>query len=284
VAAPQCAFGGSFLSDQNPYGRLSILEAAAVQRGGAVILENIRFTAPLKLLPPHPLPGGGVKVTQLSVSAGLMAGDRQEINLSVGDGARVVWTSQSFEKIHKMPAGAWAQRNCRLALSGGAFLDYCPQPVIPFAGSDFSACTRINLADASAALIYRDIFCTGRIARGEQFRFRNYCQLVELRLADRLIFRENTILRPDEQSENAPLDGPGFFEGYSHLLTMILYIPGLSEDQLRLTFPVNDNDRIAAALTALDGGAFLIRALGHSAEELQNLGEELATCLREKKA
>jgi urease accessory protein len=202
-----------------------------------------------------------------------MAGDRQEIHLNIGMGARVVWTTQSYEKIHKMPPGAWAERNCRIVLEGGSFLDYSPLPVIPFADSDYRAATCIDMMDTDASLVYREIFCAGRIAQGELFRFRRYRQLLELRLGGCLLFRENTDLRPSEQGEDAPLDGMGFFEGHSHFLTMVFRIPGLNQEEIRQKLHLRSS--ITAALTALEDGAFLVRALGHSAEELQNLGEEL---------
>jgi urease accessory protein len=203
-----------------------------------------------------------------------MAGDRQEITLGIGSGARVVWTTQSYEKIHKMPPEAWAERNCRIVLEGGAFLDYSPLPVIPFADSDYRAATYIDMADHSAALVCRELFCAGRIARGELFRFRRYRHLLELRLGGRLLFRENTDLRPSEQGGDAALNGIGFFEGHSHSLTMVFRLPGLNQEEIRRKLQCRSS--ITAALTALEEGAFLVRALGHSAEELQGLGEELA--------
>ena len=119
-------------SVQNPYSRPSVLRAESFLRDGKTVLKNIYFTAPLKLLPPHPDANGGVVVTQLSVSAGFMAGDRQDISLRVGEGTQLEWTTQSFEKIHKMEKGAWAERRCQIDVDSGAFLRYRPFPVIPF--------------------------------------------------------------------------------------------------------------------------------------------------------
>lgn len=240
------------------------------------MLTNVYFTAPLKILPPHPLPTGGVQVTQLSVSAGLMAGDRQEIGLNTGEGTRLEWTTQSFEKIHKMAEGTWAERNCGISVAQGAFLDYRPLPLIPFGGSDFRGRTRIDLAGSGAALVYGDIFCAGRVSRGELFCFRRYRHLLEIHSGGRLLFRENTGFRPPFQG---PFSGAGLFEGYTHLLTMVLCNIKTGPEQIRAELGAAGNS-IAAALTALpetakgqnpSRGNFLIKALGPSAEELEAL-------------
>ena len=261
---------------RNPYSRLSVLRAEIVMRNGETFLENVYFTAPLKMLPPHPAPEGGVKVTQLSVSAGLMAGDRQDISLRVGEGTRLEWTSQSFEKAHKMAEGTWAERNCGISVAQGAFLNYRPLPVIPFGDSDFRGRTRIDLAGSGAALAYSDIFCAGRVGRGELFCFRRYYHLLEIRSGGRLLFREHTDFRPALMRS---LSGPGFFEGHTHLLTMVLSNIKTGPECLRAEFERAGNS-IAAAGTALPEtargqdascGNFLIKALGHSAEELEIL-------------
>jgi urease accessory protein len=165
-----------------------------------------------------------------------------------------------------MEEGAWAERRCQIDVASGAFLCYRPLPVIPFAGSDFRGSTRIDLAETGAALAYSDIFCAGRINRGESFRFRRYQHLLEIRLGSRLLFRENTDFRPAEQN----LTGVGLFEGYSHLLTMVLCGVKTNPDTIRSELNAAGMS-VTAAVTTLDrnGGNFLVKALGCSAEELQ---------------
>jgi urease accessory protein len=259
----------------NPYRRLSVLRAESVLRKDETVLENVYFTAPLKILPAHPAPAGGLMVTQLSVSAGLMAGDRQEIRLNIGEGTRLLWTTQSFEKVHKMAEGAWAERDCGIVLEGGAFLDYRPLPLIPFGDSDFRGRTRVDLAGSGAALAYSDIFCAGRVSRGELFCFRRYQHLLEIRRGGELLFRENTGFRP---AFPGLFSGPGFFEGHTHLLTIVLCGVKTGPEPLRAELDRADSS-IAAALSSLGepakgenffGGNFLIKALGRSAEELES--------------
>ncbi|GMO60808.1 MAG: urease accessory protein UreD [Termitinemataceae bacterium] len=256
----------------NPYGRLSTLSTESVLRDGRATLQNSYFTAPLKLLPPHNFGGtGALLVTQLNVSAGVMAGDRQEIRLRVGEGTKIVWTSQSYEKIHRMKPGTWAQRSITADIDPGALLFYRPLPVIPFADSDFRGLTRINMADESSRLIYADIFCGGRIARGELFQFRRYRQVMELRLGGLLFYRDNTDLQPDANYPNK-LSGIGLFEGYTHSASLVLCNTGCTIDQIRKWLEEGASPGTAAAATALNGGkGLLLKALGKSADELEKL-------------
>jgi len=251
----------------NPYGRESVLRAVSDLHGGETKLENVYCTAPFKLLPPLPLRDGGAAVTQLSVSAGLLAGDRQQIDLRMGAGTYVRWTFQSYEKLHRMPPGFRAERNCRVAVEPGALLDYRPQPVIPHAGSDFRGRTRITLRDKSARLIYGDILCCGRVAMGERFKFRRYRNLVEITCGGRLIYRDNTDLRPEQ---SVP-EGLGMFEGHTHAASLILcnteydilHIRNLLEKQCQ-------GGRFLFAVTALNSKDMVVRMLGYSAQELES--------------
>jgi urease accessory protein len=242
------------------------LQAQSVYENGRTYLRGVSFTAPLKLLPPHPLPAGGILVTQLNVSAGIMAGDRQDIDIAIGSGSHVHWTSQSFEKLHKMDEGLWAQRSCRINIARDAFLLYRPLPVIAFAASDFRSRTLVRLAGESSRFVCCDIFSGGRTASGESFQFRRYSSLLEIRRGGRLLYRDNTDLRPQNPES---LRGIGMFEGNTHTAAIVLCNTGQNADSVRKRLEAAPD--ITAAVTMPERGLILIRALGTSAEQLENL-------------
>jgi urease accessory protein len=167
-----------------------------------------------------------------------------------------------------MAEPSYAERDCTITVAEDAFLRFRPLPIIPFADSDFRGRTRIDLADESAALIYSDIFCAGRVAMLEIFRFRRYHQLLEICRAGRLIYRDNLDLRPNDA---AGLNGLGLHEGYTHLASLVLCNTGFDLAQIREALAAAGKHIAAAATTLAAPGAFLIKALGHSAEELENL-------------
>jgi urease accessory protein len=250
------------------------LRASSVCENGKTVLRNIFFTAPLKLLPPHLFVSASgeeaIRVTQLNVSAGIMAGDSQDICITIGGNTRVYWTSQSFEKLHKMNEGQWAHRDCRVDVAANAELHYRPLPVIAFADSDFRAHTVINLANETSRLVYSDIFSSGRVMRGESFAFRRYSNLLEVRQAGRLVCRDNTDYQPAAADNPNSIRGIGMFEGYTHTAAMLLCNTRVTVDSVREQLAAYAQKKPAAATTQ-ESGVVLVKALGNSAEELENL-------------
>ena len=103
-------------------------------------------------------------------TAGVLDGDRLEVSIRAGAGARAHVTTPSASKIFTMPEGSARQRT-DLVVEEGALLEYMPDPVIPFRGSRFAQDTRI-LVHPQATLIYSDILTPGRIAHDESM---DYC-------------------------------------------------------------------------------------------------------------
>ena len=128
---------------ENSFGTESRLSITAGRRGEKTVLEDCFFRAPFKIMKPF-CPEGteGMELMIMSVSAGILAGDSQEIQIEVKKGARLFLTTQSFEKVHKMEPGGRAFRKSRIRVENGGFLSYQPLPVIPFAGSDFPGTRR----------------------------------------------------------------------------------------------------------------------------------------------
>ncbi len=98
-------------------------------------------------------------------TAGIFQGDRQRITVEVQPGAKAHVTNQSASKIHAMPDSS-ASQDTNLAVADNAYLEYLPEPLIPFRGSRFRQETHITVSD-TGTLLYADITAPGRVARGE---------------------------------------------------------------------------------------------------------------------
>lgn len=165
--------------NNNQFGRTSEVLIRTGSREGVTELEDVYFTAPYKVMRPFSRGKGWKEIMIMSVSAGTMEGDRQSWRMEIGSGSKVLVTSQSYEKIHRMKEG-FAQRETNIVVESDAVLYYRPQPVIPFAGSDFRSKTKVILNGKKARLIMSDILCSGRVAMGEQFAYQYYSNLVEI--------------------------------------------------------------------------------------------------------
>ncbi|MBW4872712.1 MAG: urease accessory protein UreD, partial [Paeniclostridium sp.] len=118
----------------NKYIKTSKVNITTLNKYGKTILDDIYFTAPFKVSPPFYKEDNSIKVIVMSSSAGIMAGDIHEYNITIQDNTNIEITSQSYEKIHKMEEGE-AHRKCNIFVGSNSLLKYKPLPTIPFKDS-----------------------------------------------------------------------------------------------------------------------------------------------------
>lgn len=300
-AAPAPALAAAAPAE-NRFGKVSELRLAARARDGRTALPGLFATMPFKVM--HPLAVGAAscpglaaapglaapaQVMVMSVSAGIMAGDAQRIDVRVGEGAALQVTTQAFEKIHRMDDGGSASRATRLAVAPGAYLDYKPLPQVPFSGSSFASDTVVELADATSRLVYGEILSCGRAARGERFGYRRYANRVEVRVAGAPVFIDNTLYEPAASGGDMDMESIGFYEGFTHLANLVLVNLGIDVERFEAirayllgeTGTIGDragartdaaaDDALAGGITRLASGDCLVKLLGHRAQRLQGV-------------
>jgi urease accessory protein len=191
-------------------GRLSI-HAALI--GDRTRLLSLRCQAPLQVMraaytEPH-LPGLAA-VTICSPAGGVLQGDRLSIDVALDAGAQLRMETQSATRLYAMPDGS-ATGQVSLKLGPGAFLEYVPDPLIPYA----DACYRQESTwevDESATLIVGEVVTAGREARGENARYRRVELEVEARRpGGRALFSDACVLAPGDVQQL------GFLGGYTTL-------------------------------------------------------------------
>ncbi len=287
----------------NKFCRISELRIGAVARDGRTVVDDLYATMPFKVMRALPVDADelcGVtaqecaagplsrpaQVMVMSTSAGIMAGDDQLLDVSVGTGAVLQMTTQAFEKIHKMDSGGSARRETHLHVAAGSYLDYHPQPTIPFADSDYASVTEIDLADATSRLAYEEVLSCGRVARGERFEYRSYRNHVTIRVAGSPIYLDNAVWDPARM----PMESTGLFEGFSHLANLVLVNLEVGDsafaaarDYLRgetgvigaaAGSPVGaaeGEELVAGGITRLASGDVCVRLLGHRAQRLTDV-------------
>ena len=278
----------------NQFGKISRFEiTAARSKNGTTFIKDSFFTSPFKIMKPFQKDDGGISVFQQTASPGILAGDRQEHSIIVEKAASLEIVSQSFEKIFKMEENELAERKICAKVGEGATLIYAPNPCIPFAKSNFVSSTKISLAKG-ARLIYEDCICAGRVACGEIFDFTTYKNLIEIRQEGKLIFRENTFFEGGEKKNL--LQSEVSFGEFTHSGTMLIFgfektvrevreILGLEEKLLyteeyrRKACGVGKNpsanEKILIEASEIDSGDIVVRMLGMSAQEIQNVFSSL---------
>lgn len=252
---------------ENQFGKLSRLQLRAVFNGEKTVLEDVHFTAPFKVMRPFYEKPGIMTVMLLSASAGIMAGDRQEMEFQVEPGAAMEFVSQAYEKIHKMEEGE-AKRKTVIEVGKGASFYYTPLPTIPFAGSAYESTTEVSLADGTSRFIMSEILACGRAARGERFAYRYFKNRVSVRQGQRLIYRDNTHYEPEAWD----MEGFGMYEGFTHLANLLICNKPVSEPQVvRMREILDDAPDVEGGVTQNGENLTVVKALGNTAQGLADI-------------
>ncbi len=239
-----------------------------LSQSGKTLIEEVFFTPPFKIIDCFDA-DSIAEIMLLSVSAGLMSGDTQEIEIEIGTDSALRLSSQSFEKIHDT-SGGLARRTSHIKLERGAYLDFSPFPTIPFAHSHFINSTSIEMA-ADSRLSYSEIFCAGRVSRGEIFEFEKYHSRLQIAKQNKLIFLDNTYLEPKCMN----LRDMCHFWHFTHFLNWILIDDCMSAESLRKRLlALRDLGGINASLST-NKEVIIIKALAHDSETLLHFKQEL---------
>ena len=129
-------------------------------------------------------------------TTGIFQGDRQTIEIKVSPGAKAHVTNQSATKIHAMPELS-ASLDTRLIVEEQGYLEYLPEPIIPFQGARFSQRAHISVA-TNGTLIYAEIIAPGRLAHGELLAYHHLSNSLTVSRPDGFpIYHEAYCLQPE---------------------------------------------------------------------------------------
>jgi urease accessory protein len=137
----------------------------------------------------------GLSAVFVNTAGGIAGGDRFDIEIAAGEGARLAVTTAAAEKIYRA-AGPAAQVNIALKAAAGAHLAWLPQETILFDRARVSRRIDIDLAD-SASLLFCEIVVFGRAAMGERMLHGEFVDRWRLKRGGRLVFAENVRLDGD---------------------------------------------------------------------------------------
>ncbi len=175
-----------------PDGHVGGLRAELRCRDGETQLGRVYFQNPVRVIRPVTVQRGGPSLLYLmNMTAGLLDGDGQLVDLDVGPGVRCFVTNQSAGRIHPCPRYHAASR-FELKVARNAVLCLLPGPTIPFVRSRYHQRTSIDL-EPGGQIVWGDILLPGRTryARApERFVFDRMIQELRIRRDGRLIYHE----------------------------------------------------------------------------------------------
>ena len=256
---------------ENQFGKVSKLNLTAAYKDGKTIIDDVFFTAPFKIMRPFYEKKGVMTVMLLTASAGIMAGDRQEFEILVKEGANMEFVSQAYEKIHKMEDGH-AERHSHITVEPGAVLSYSPLPTIPFAGSDYASTLKVDLADETSKFIFSEILACGRVAHGEEFLYTKFSNNVSIYQGGKIIYRDNTRYEPAKTD----MSGFGMYEGFTHLANLVICNEPRTDEWISAVRGlIDETDNMEGGVTRTAGGNIVVRILGTSGQRLTGIQEKI---------
>jgi urease accessory protein len=137
----------------------------------------------------------GLSAVFVNTAGGVAGGDRFDIDITAGEGARLTLTTAAAEKVYRAPDQA-AQLNISLKAASGAHLGWLPQETILFDRARISRRIDIDLAE-NASLLLCEIVVFGRAAMGERMQSGEFVDRWRLRRGGRLVFAETVRLDGD---------------------------------------------------------------------------------------
>lgn len=272
------------------YPQATKLRLCIKQELGKPILSEVFFTPPLKILDPiyeikhqsttqnhdsNPHKEYMLVIMLLSVSAGMMSKDKQDIILRIEKNSHLRIISQSFEKIHKMPLqdkNAFASRITQIYVDSYARLDYAPLPCIPFRDSRFFAETEIFLHTQSQ-LYYSEIFTAGRVGMGEKFAFDIFSSKLRIFINNQLQIADTMVLEPKIYGNQTLTQ----FHDFTHYLSLFIIDHHVTQEMIEhiLESFIHNNAICIGVSTLNSPSSFCIKALCNRSDLLLELRDKL---------
>ena len=154
-------------------GKVGVLELEFALRGSGEErrTELVRHfqKAPLQIMRPlyyDPLRPDMPYTYLMTAGGGILHNDRHRTDLVFGPGTSAHVTTQAHTKVYRMESG-YATSLVHLDVAEGAYVEYLPDPLIPYRDARFYQRTAATL-HPGATLILGETIYAGRLSRGER--------------------------------------------------------------------------------------------------------------------
>ena len=231
--------------------------------GSATVLTRAFATSPAKLLATNGR-GAACWVYAATLGGGLVGGDEIRLRAEVTAGARALLTTQASTKVYRSLRRS--RQSLTATVDADALLAVVPDPVVCFAGADFTQTQRYEL-HADASLVMVDWITSGRHASGERWAFSRYESRFDIRRGPQRVFFDALVLEPQIDSV---VQRMGRFDV---LVTAVITGPLVSAAAMDITTrlsqaPIDRQaDLVVSASRLRDGGA-LLRMAGTNVERM----------------
>ena len=244
-------------------GKVGLLELTLEPQGGVTRVRHLFHKVPLQMsrsiYPDAMLPGMAF-VYIMSPGGGILQGDRYRLDIMARAGSHVHVTTQAATKIYRMEWN-YASQLLNLAVGPDAYVEYLPDPIIPYRDARFYQETNL-VVHRGGTLIYGEVIVPGRVAHGEVFAYRLYYNRTEATNEHgKLLFVDTVKLTP----QDGAMRKPGLFGSFDVLGTLYVLSSQVGPRALanQLHEYLQEQREVAGAAGELpDSSGVLVRVLG----------------------
>jgi urease accessory protein len=242
------------------------------RNGASTVLTRAYAKSPAKLIETR-RHGATCWVYAAAFGGGYVGGDHLKLHADVTAGARALLTTQASTKVYGSQRRS--SQTMDAVIGADAFLAVVPDPIVCFAGADFTQRQRYDL-HANASLVIVDWLTSGRHGSGERWAFSRYENRLDIRRGSQRVFLDGLVLEPHTD------DVAGRMGGFNVLMTAIITGPLVAAAATDLVNRFSHeaiapgSDLVASAWPLRDGGA-LMRIAGTTVEQV---GHTLRTSIK----
>ncbi|MYU35099.1 urease accessory protein UreD [Streptomyces sp. SID8358] len=204
--------------------KVGILDLAFAVRGGRTELVERYQKSPLQLIRPlwtDPAMPGMTYVCLMATGGGVAQADRYRMDFRCGPGSEVHLTTQAATKVFRMEHD-YASQRVHLTADEGSYVEYLPDPLIPFADARFYQRTEVTVAHG-ATVVLGDTVTAGRLARGERHDYRVVAADLRITRPDGTLLAVDTQrLAADTRTPGDGVAGPAVFAGHDHVSSLFV--------------------------------------------------------------
>ncbi|KOV67535.1 urease accessory protein UreD [Streptomyces sp. MMG1121] len=225
VPAPMLALAGTpdTLAAGRP-GKVGLLELRYARVGDRTELVHRYQKSPLQIMRPlyvDPLRPDLPVTYLMSTGGGVVQADRNRIDVHCGPDTAVHLTTQAATKLHRTEFDH-ATQVVNLTAEAGSYVEYLPDPLIPYRDARFYQHTQV-IADPTATVLLGETVAAGRLARGERHAYRQLFSDLEITRPDGEPLLVDTVRL--DPAEPGSVTGPAVFAGHDLMATLYALTP-----------------------------------------------------------
>lgn len=214
----------------------------------------------------------------VETSGGLVAGDLNEYEVKLEEGARVCLIPQSATKVYPSYNEQTSKQKITITLEENTFLEWNKEEIIPFEQARYEGSTLVRMKDTSTFL-FAEIIYPGREKRGESFRYNMLSTQLQIWVEANCYVYDPLKISP----KKTKIKKIGLLEGFMYIASVWIITPQLewTEEQLQALLS-NEEKSHLVGVTNLKNNGLLVRWISSNLPKIKKEIEQVFYKVKER--